>query len=342
MPSRFTGLVPLFLTAAGVARAHPVPDYAPLHSVVVHQQLSELAPKFVEALRETLGHRLRVEDYDPGELRPEDGILQTDPSLLWMRDYQLLYRRDADGTLSGLRYGSENPNRAEYLADRAERLGLIHENGNLVVTGAWVIVGERIFGDNPGLTRQTVLSTLAKAIGHPVGQIVVLPALPNENTGHVDLFVLPLGDSTVLVPYIERAAVVDRHDDAVAQIAERARVFLDTQAHRLSGLHLKVVRVPMLPPLQWVSPDDGELDTIYFSPANALLTDFGEGRRTAWVPKANGRVLRPVDRIRQRRYLRATSRALQANGWQARMVDATALGRYLGLFRCVTASVPKP
>jgi hypothetical protein len=288
-----------------------------------------------------------------------------DTTLLWMRDYQLLYTRDRQARVRPLRYLSINPNRSDYVptdatpGDLPERLPLVHEQGNLVVAGPWVFVGERIIDDNdgrhreePGVvgrgyvprSREAVLQILADALDHPVERLIVLGGLPAEGTGHVDLIVLPLGDDTVLVPEIE-AKVIPRLRSMTGQlIAHEARGFFDATARRLTNLGLTVVRAPMLPPLLLravdAAPHTHAVDAVYFSPANALLTHV-EGERTAWMTHMHDHLFDGRWADLNTRYRKIVARTLRAHGWTPRFVEATELGRHLGLFRCVTAVVPR-
>jgi agmatine deiminase len=90
-------------------------------------------------------------------------------------------------------------------------------------------------GFTPG---DPVLSTFAARLGCQV--MAVLPALPGESTGHVDVFVQFLGAQTVAVGQMHESWE-PRHAaalDASAQILERAAVAI--------GQSLRVVRVPIV------------------------------------------------------------------------------------------------
>lgn len=356
-------------SAAGHAR--PVPDYAPLERVVTHAQLPLMAPAFTRALTEALNGRHRAESYDPGEAADDTGEARddrvgSDTTLLWMRDYQLLYARDAEGRLRAFRTLSINPNRSDYVppdppgGELPALLPLIHEQGNLVVVGDWVLVGERLIDDNDGRhgesagvegrgyaarSRDEVLALLAAALDHPVERLVVLPGLPAEGTGHVDLVALALDDHTVLVPSIDPKGIERLRSLTGQVIAHEAQSFLDAVARRLHGLGLKVVRAPMLPPLLLravdAEPDERAMDAVYFSPANALLT-VADGARLAWVAHMHDQLFDGRFADLNARHRKAVGRVLSAHGFTPRFVEATELGRHLGLFRCVTASVPAP
>lgn len=369
-------------------RPGPVPDYAPLAAVWTHPQLDSIAPALAPALDRAIGRRHRVEDYAPStadgldleddwreasvdELDPDADLAAEDNTLVWMRDYQPIYVRRPDGTLTWLRYLHENPNRQAYLpidddpgpfaSERVQKLGtpvahlpLLHENGNLVVAGRYVFLTDLVLEDNTlafesthldrsgfvPLTPEQVVATLARAFWREPGDIIVLPRMPGEETGHVDLFLMPISDKTVVVPQI-RDEAIERGGPAVdATHAREVQRFLDDIAWRVARLDLAVVRLPMVPPLELPAVDGEEtIDTVVYSPANGLLLRT-EIDAQVLVPAVDLRATAPGLAPLQRRYEQEWIRTFARHGWWARRVDATRLGRFLGLFRCVSQVVP--
>lgn len=361
-------LAAALLALSSPLRAAPVPDYGPTGTIWTHEQLRLMAPRFVQQLHEALGPRHLIEGYDPGQAATQHQAADPDASdstLLWLRDYQLLYHRDGEGRLRALRPLSLNPNRSRYLPTAGHELPttwlpLVHEQGNLVVAGPWVLVGERLITDNDGRhsgepdlrqlgyrsrSRDEVRATLANALGASVDRVQVFPGLPAEGTGHIDLMILPLSDQRVLVPRIEEQAVQRLRSFTGQVIAHEARHMLDHTAQRLGHLGLEVVRAPMLPPvlLRAVDAEPGtrNSDTIYFSPANALLTHSG-GRRIAWIAHMHDQIFEGRYADLNRRYRTQIKAIFKAEGYEARFIEATRLARHLGLFRCVTAAAPAP
>lgn len=368
-------------------RIGPIPDYAPIDSVWTHPQLHSIAPRLGPELDRVLGPRHRIEDYTPPapeaqdpalaedlELDPADLDDEEDSSLVWMRDYQPIYVRRPDGGIKVLRYLHENPNRSAYLpigdagADpfaperlvesidgpTFEWLPLLHENGNLVVAGRWVLVTDLLIEDNAadfdlphldaagfvGQDDKAVVATLARALGRSPREIVVLPRMPGEQTGHVDLFVMAISDHVVIVPEIRREALTTADLNVDEALARDVRRFLDDVAARLRHLGLRVVRLPMVPPLVLEPVDDEEgMDAVFYSPANGLLLRTTESAEVL-LPSVDLRDTAPGLAGLQKRYEREWVRVFAAHGWKARRVDATLLGRYLGLFRCVSQVVP--
>ncbi len=346
-----TGALPSSRTAG------PVPDYAPMMAVVSHERLDELAPALRPSLSQHLGGAHRSRDHVWVDAERED-----DDSTVWMRDYQPVYVRQPDGSIIAYRYLAENPNRQGYAppGQGTHRLPIIHENGNLVVAGRFVFLSEAVVEDNeqpwhsPHLlregyrprSREDLRSLLARRFFRRPEEIVFVPPMPFEATGHVDLFLLPLDDKTVVIPQIHEVPAAPYVRSAVARVVQ---VFLDEQADALAALGLRVLRLPMIAPTVHDYDDfsreprnlDEPIDLVVYSPANSLLVNQG-AKRQIFVPTFAELALPPADAPRAAAYVRAWRTAFQAEGWQPQLVDASELAGHLGLFRCVTASVPKP
>jgi len=355
----------------------PIPDFAPLAAIVTHADLSDMAPQFPRLLDGLLGARHRVDRRVawahvilPGETNPADD------TLVWLRDYQPLFVRDADGVVSAVLYLSENPNRSAWCGlvpqgVRRRTLPLVHENGNLVTTGRYVFVTERILEDNaqqldaPHLREQgyrprrpdEVVKLLARALHRQPDDVIVLPAMPYEGTAHVDVFVLAVDESTVAIPLIEDEALALVGPFA-SQIGEAVRDFLDEQAVRVGSLGLEVVRLPMIPPAialpdEVELPEDDEIDEleagwragdadfdlVVFTPANALLVNAGK-TRTVILPGFVAVAQHAPLTALIAGYTRVWAETFSARGWSPQVVDASELVSYQGLLRCTTATLP--
>ena len=164
--------------------------------------------------------------------------------------------------------------------------------------------------------------------------------MPGEETGHVDLFLMPIGDRAVVVPEI-RAESIDAADPAVEPVhAHEVRRFLDEIAARVALLDLEVIRLPMVPPLTLPAVDDAKTDDrVVYSPANGLLLRTDQGAQVL-LPAVDLQQSAPRLAAMQRRYEAEWVRTFARHGWWARPVEATRLGRFLGLFRCVSQVVP--
>lgn len=349
---------------ADVLQPGPVPDYAPVAAIVTHVQLQDVIPDLSRALYRTLGKRHVIERYDPGARFRAADPAEVDLLLLWVRDYQPFFVRRADGRLKMVRYLHTEPARAQYVPDPAlwgggpmdvERLPLVHESGNLVATERVVFTSELFTKENarvavePHLAAagfrpmkpEEAIARLAAAIERRPEDIVVLPPMPGERTEHVDLYLMALGPRTVMIPEVRPEAVKATRDDMERALAQRVRTFLDQQAARVSGLGLRVFRLPMLAPIILPSVNGGyELDPVFYTPANGLLVRTGN-QAIAFLPDVDARRLDPARRALHPKYRAEWVAAFERQGWTPQLIDATDLARYLGLFRCVTAHVPE-
>ena len=386
---------------APARRSGPVADYEAVIGGTIHREVEDMAPELRPALQRWLGGRLVVTGYTAPSRDPDEGA-GSDLSLLWMRDYQPIHIRDEQGRLTVVHYLSENPNRSVFRPpgpgrDRPGKtwmptpsggrwlpsrvMPLIHENGNLLSLGGRVIVSDKIIDDNaepldePHLLahgyrprrRDEVIRLLAHSLDRAVSDIIVVPKMPYESTGHVDVFLLPLDDQTVMVPSIEDRALrrVDRRPPQVGKVVQ---VFLDEQARFLESLGLSVPRWPMVPPALAFPGDEHEADheqdgeaaagepaerygevefeLLLFSPANALLLDVagrGEERpvRLALLPGFVGAFTDPAMAALAASYTRTWEREIGRRAFTSQVVDASELVGYLGLFHCVSAPIPR-
>lgn len=316
---------------------------------------------------------------DPGvacEHWPPDGMM------IWMRDYQPIFVRRPDGRLKIVRYLSQNPNRTGYVASIAARVGrarahpllagrslaagrrppivetlpLIHEHGNLVTTGRHVFLTHRVLDENavpspdPHLTAagyrarapQEVVALLARALERPESDLVILPPLPGEQTGHIDLYVMALDPETVLIPAIPAEGLLATEVPLERALGLDAAAFLDQQAALVASLGLRVERLPMLPPAL-LPPYDGAVEepneAVFFTPTNGLLLRTPQSAAVllpAW--DAPGRS--PAYRALNERFRDQWAAFFRSRGWTPHFLDGARVGRRGGFFRCVTAVVP--
>ena len=280
--------------------------------------------------------------------------------LLWMRDYHPAYARAPTGDLEAVYFLAPNINRSRFsqrrsFVERSRRAPLIHENGNLMVVGERVFVSERLIEDNadaevaPHLLeggyrargRDEVLDLFASALHVERAQVVVLPNMPHEATGHVDLYLMALNDEQVIIPKVVLPLESLAANRAEQEVARAVRDFLDERARQLSALGLEVIRLPQLPPLslQALDEPEGRFDSVFYSPTNGLLVS-AQGEQLAFLPHFDPAGLRPELGGLSGAYEAYWREALAALGWRPHMVNVTHLGRYLGLLHCVTATIP--
>lgn len=240
--------------------------------------------------------------------------------------------------------------------DLHEQLPLLHENGNLIIVGPWVFMSDRLLEDNSTLEsaehlieggfmprgRAGVLHELSRALEVPKSRIVILPSLPHEATGHVDLYLMALNDHQVVIPKVVIPMDLLSANMVERSIAEEVATFLDDRAEQLANLGLDVIRMPQLPPLYLPALDEppGQFDVVIYSPTNGLLINHG-GVQRIMLPHAELFDLRPELKALSDSYETYWYEAFQLLGWTPTMIEATTLGRYLGLIHCVTAATPK-
>ncbi len=280
-------------TAPPVAAANeagPIADYESMAGVTIHVEADEMAPELRPTLQRLLGGRLVVAGWSAPSTNDPDPTAK-DLSLRWMRDYQPIFVRDEQGELMVVHYLAPNPNRNAFQAPApsprrrgrtwiptpeggawlpSRTLPLVHENGNLLVAGRHLFVSEKLITDNaevredPHLvksgyrprSRKQVVELLARTLRRAPEDVVVLPPMPYESTEHVDLFLLPLDQNTVMIPRIETRAL-DLLEGREREVGEEIQRFLDAQANTLHKLGLSVPRWPMIPPtLAWTTDDD--------------------------------------------------------------------------------------
>ena len=344
----------------------PVPDFAPMRGIVTHERTAELAPELIALLTRLLGRAHLTARHEWPALELTLGDTDTyDDSVMWMRDYMPLYVRDSRGALSAWYALSDNENRARYrsrhdrLSDgRGQQLPLILEQGNVVTTGTKLFATEQLLSENHELldddhllesgyrrrNEREIRRLLARATQRQTNDVVLLPPMPYEATGHVDMFLLPLDDDTVVVPAMENEALAMSPPGRSRHVGKVIQVFLDEQADYLSSLGLEVLRLPMVPPatttdIDEQSHEEQEVELVVFTPANSLLLNIA-GKRRVIVPSFDNVAADPKVRALFARYTASWMNTFRQRGWEAHSADASGLVSYLGLFRCVSAPVP--
>jgi hypothetical protein len=367
-------------TMAPAARAAsplpgPVPDYESVGTVVAHARVPELAPALDRALRGLLGADYVVDRSDP--CGTESGIQcnrwPKDGRMLWARDYHPIVTRRSDGGYALVSYLSPNPNRSAYTERTAARLGtplqtfaeahhsplrklpLLHENGNLIAQGRLLFVSELLIDLNrqppaifdptgTGFVRRTsdaTIATFAEALGRRPEDVVVLPAMPAEQSRHVDMFLMALDADTLLVPQIRAEAILASAAGTERTVAFQAASFLDGVASKLQARGLVVERLPMPGPmLVPVYDHPGELQIVYDSPTNALLLPRPRGPRHVMLPIVRGANRTPAFEALRKGYEKLWADFFRKRGYTPHLVDTGGLGERAGLIHCVTATLP--
>jgi len=361
-----------------LAAPGPVPDTAPLAGVVTHAALRRVEPAFARRLDTLLGPRHWVNRHspcgaDPGidcTHWPEVGMM------LWARDYAPLWVRGPQGARKAVGALSQSPNRPFDL-DRAlvearhpwhaplsalrTRPGgpaltwmpLMHEGGNSVTDGERIYTTERLIRDNavppmdPDLalrgfqprTREEVLALFAATLERPVSDVVVLPELPGDETGHVDMFLMALEDGTLVLPEITPDAIAAAGASDERRLSIQASAMLDIVAMRLGRAGRRVERLPMLGARLWVPKPGRAAEPVYATPTNALLLNVA-GERRVLLPKVRLKGQPRAQRHLAERFEALWLAAFRRRGYTAELVDVSRLAVRHGLMRCVTAPLP--
>lgn len=357
------------------AKPGPVPEFAPVRAVHVHQLTRDFAPTYFQALAGTLGSRLAV---SAAGLEGRNGGM-TDPWLLWLRDFRPMVVRDADGRLRMVTSLSTDARRSQYLGQatvpvpppepglqpfrvpgkdvalewrRVTAMPLLHEPGNFVSDGSLAVVTTKLLEDNaiPRAERHLVtagyrprtpdetLATFARSLGLEPEAVLVVPPMPGEVTAHADTFVLAVAPpGRFLVPEVRPEVMPLLASDEERRLAQAVRTHLNEVTRLLLERGVSVDRVPMMPPVALT--DDpvrpGARRGLVYTPTNTPLIDAG-GERYAHLP-----TWRPKNRSQafvalNETYQSAWADYFRANGFTPVLHDATRLGESYGLLRCLT------
>jgi len=114
---------------------------------------------------------------------------------------------------------------------------------------------------------------LSEALHVPLDHVIMLPNMPHEATGHVDLYLMALNDHQVTIPKIVIPIEHFSEHPLERQIAQDVKRFLDERAQLIARLGLEVIRLPQLPPLWLPALDEpeGNYDDVFYTPTNGLL-----------------------------------------------------------------------
>jgi agmatine/peptidylarginine deiminase len=135
---------------------------------------------------------------------------------------------------------------AEYFGINYYGLGLIEAGGNMLLDGQGaVIVSNVIFdgsqGFDPNLTQDQLEQYFLDYFG--VHKVIVTPHLINDRTGHIDMFVKLINDTTVIVgEYENQSAGFSGNYDICNQVANQ----LANETNG-AGRPFNIIRMPMPP-----------------------------------------------------------------------------------------------
>ena len=174
---------------------------------------------------------------------------------VWVRDYGPWWIIEPENSLAiiDLVYNRPRPlddtypeSAAGYFGINYYGLGLIEAGGNMLLDGQGaVIVSNVIFdgsqGFDPTLTQDQLEQYFLDYFG--VHKVIVTPHLINDGTGHIDMFVKLINDSTIIVgEYENQSAGYPGNYDICNQVA--SQLANETNG---AGRPFNIVRMPMPP-----------------------------------------------------------------------------------------------
>ena len=174
---------------------------------------------------------------------------------VWIRDYGPWWIIEPENSLAiiDLVYNRPRPlddtypeSAAGYFDINYYGLGLIEAGGNMLLDGQGsVIVSNVIFdgsqGFDPNLTQEQLEQYFLDYFG--VHKVIVTPHLINDGTGHIDMFVKLINDTTVIVgEYENQSAGYPGNFDICNQVA--SQLANETNG---AGRPFNIVRMPMPP-----------------------------------------------------------------------------------------------
>lgn len=166
--------------------------------------------------------------------------LPVDYTSIWMRDFGPLAVRVGGRTdvVEFEYFGERNDDRlpaevAQRLwSTSATELPIEFEGGNLLSNGAGIcLTSDQLYAHNRGVSKRKLRSMFRRSFG--CTELVVLPSLAGEGTGHVDMFATFVSAKRVLL------GRYDREEDSENALR------LDRAAAMLKRAGLEVIRVPM-------------------------------------------------------------------------------------------------
>jgi agmatine/peptidylarginine deiminase len=136
----------------------------------------------------------------------------------------------------------------------------------------------KIRTDEISLTRAEVVDLLQKSAG--CKRVVIVPKMPYETTGHIDMWAKALSDKIMLVSAMDSEVINRLKDKKLKSVATEVANYLDQRAEELSDLGFEVVRIPMPMPhfKNGSSVESGKEEYGFRSYTNALILSTHQGR----------------------------------------------------------------
>ncbi len=261
------------------------------------------------------------------------------PITIWARDRRIAREYIHDGRTAATFVPA---NVADYQEDKRGDLGvprllvgrgllpgafssLLHlEGGNVVSNDRHAFVGANVLTENPTLAHQADLPRILERI---LGRDVILVGERGTDVPwqHIDMYLTPIDDQTVLVasPALARSLLLGENCDLFADRDESEQPLplllyrdeeLDIAAQQLESYGYNVVRLPAI-----IDPAEDWMITY-----NNVILEHTVAGRVAYMPVYHFRTLDD-----------AAEEVYQQLGFQVRRIDVSGVYRYGGAIRCV-------
>ena len=199
---------------------------------------------------------------------------------------------------------------------RARRSRLYFDGGDVVADGRRAFVTPRVALRNVQRTVASRAELLRALRDHLKRDVVLLAEAPDHHAG---MFMMPVGDGTVLVGSPALAARTIEPNDLLppcgADFTDATQRRFDAVAAQCAAAGCRVIRVPVVP---------GRDGRAYLTCLNAIL-DRRAGRRIVYMP-----VYRGADALNA-----AAAEVWQGLGYDVQPVDCTSAYAHFGSLRCL-------
>ncbi|MDD1421229.1 agmatine deiminase family protein [Dolichospermum sp. ST_sed1] len=163
-------------------------------------------------------------------------------------------------------------------------------------------------------------------------EVTIFPRMPNEGTGHIDMWAKFLDNKTILVNELRPQTLNLITDNNQKQIAIKIRDFLEARAAEIKAMGYTMIRVPM------PAPEVLSGSTVIRSYSNALTTN---GRAILTQYKTLAGIRQYTDASLLSSYEAEVEAAYQNAGYQTAYINSDQLIANGGAVHCVTMQLPK-
>ena len=271
------------------------------------------------------------------------------PMTVWARDWAPIFASSKEGELRLIdfnyyarRHADDHvPQRlAKSMGQTRISLPVYNEGGNFMIDGqGHCLLSERIVEANQQLKtsddRQLSQDELADFFIEYLGcrKVRILPRLPFEPTGHIDIWTKFIADQTLLVHKIDRSLMPLYKNPDHQQKAIEVADFLDEAADSFGKLGYRVVRSLMPLPVFYQG------STLFRSYTNHLLVN-GRALIPRFVKPSKGTYSYP-DKEHLKRFEDDITAVLTEYGYQPVFLDSDDLIPLNGAIHCATMQVPR-